>query len=102
MNLQDANEFASNQLNRDTWKDAAVRSLVEATCLLWQSPRRSADAQQVAALYNVGAYPFVGVVDPRTGQLVVSWTGFVAPERLTDRRVSFFLAIFVDNNKSFL
>jgi hypothetical protein len=36
VNLQSASEFASHRMNRDTWRDDMVRSLVENNFILLQ------------------------------------------------------------------
>ena len=36
VNIQSPTEFASQQLNRDTWRDETLRMYVEASFLFWQ------------------------------------------------------------------
>jgi hypothetical protein len=84
VNLQDTTEFASQQLNRDTWKDSAVQSLIEAQCVFWQSARQALDAQRFSTRYNIGTYPATALIDPRTDEMVRVWYGFVDPEKLSD------------------
>ena len=36
VNLQSDKEFASHQLNRDTWSDSALRSVLQASFIFWQ------------------------------------------------------------------
>jgi hypothetical protein len=84
VNIQDTIEFASQQLNRDTWKDAGVQSLIEAQCVFWQSARETLDSKRLSTLYNITTFPAIIFIDPRTGELVRQFSGFVAPERLAD------------------
>lgn len=36
VNIQDVAEFASQRLNRDTWKDSQVQSLIKSSFVFWQ------------------------------------------------------------------
>ena len=82
INLQNNQEFASHQLNRDTWSDAGVRSVVQGGFVLWQQWHDKLDAMQVASTYNLRAFPCVGVVDSRTGEMLWQAIGFVKPAAL--------------------
>lgn len=75
-------DFACQSLNRDIWKDAAVRALVKEHFLFLQFDKISADAAQYITFYLPGnaaedpdTYPHVSVVDPRTGEQVKAWSG---------------------------
>jgi hypothetical protein len=36
LNVQDAEEFASHRLNRDTWGDSLVQDMLRGTFVFWQ------------------------------------------------------------------
>lgn len=91
VNVQDIHEFDSQRLNRDTWSNASVRALIQASCVFLQLPYGTRAASEFLHLYPVGgadATVSVAVIDPRTGERVLRWQGFVAHEeffvRLSD------------------
>jgi len=91
VNIQDMGEFATCQLNRDTWSSPELKKLIADNFVMIQTTKDSDDGRRYSVLYKLSAYPHVGLVDPRTGQLLRSWEGFVdATTFLTD--FQFFLA----------
>ncbi len=36
VNVQSESEFASHMLNRDTWRDDTVRTLIQGSFIFWQ------------------------------------------------------------------
>jgi UBX domain-containing protein 7 len=110
VNIQNREEFASQQLNRDTWSDTSVRQAVQKhVCgvdtlhcqttpyaafallqyLLWQQAITSVAAQEYCSRYgiHVSALPHIGLLDPRTGELLHTWQAFVAPTELAPFRM---------------
>jgi hypothetical protein len=77
--------FASQQLNADTWRDETLRLIVSASYLFWQQYYDREDGAKYCRYYNVHAHPHIGLIDPVTGQLIKSWTGFKDAERLMDK-----------------
>ncbi|KAG6040513.1 hypothetical protein E4U41_000334 [Claviceps citrina] len=82
VNLQDMNDFNCQALNRDIWKDAAVRDLVSENFIFLQYDKDFPDAEEYVTFYfpnrtheNPDNYPHVSIVDPRTGEQVKVWTG---------------------------
>jgi hypothetical protein len=93
VNVQDVHEFDSQRLNRDTWSDASVRALIQASCVFLQLPYGTRAASEFLQLYpastaGTDATVSIAVIDPRTGERVLRWQGFVAHEefclRLSD------------------
>jgi len=86
VNVQSPEEFASQQLNADTWRDEALRAVIGAHFLFWQQYAESPAGSVYARFYlkTDAKLPHVGLLDPRTGQLCKSFTGFVNAERLMD------------------
>ena len=83
VNIQSPTEFASQQLNADTWTDEGLRAVLGSSFLLWQ---RYFDSEEGATycrhyLREDATFPHIGLLDPVTGQLVKSWHGFTAAER---------------------
>eukprot|EP01117_Protostelium_nocturnum_P019466 TRINITY_DN8455_c0_g1_i1.p1 TRINITY_DN8455_c0_g1~~TRINITY_DN8455_c0_g1_i1.p1 ORF type:complete len:460 (-),score=165.20 TRINITY_DN8455_c0_g1_i1:33-1412(-) len=81
VNLQDMTEFASNTLNRDTWKNEKVRKLIDEHFLFWQRLHDSEDGEIYCRYYQkfAVAFPHISIIDPRTGELMKSWTGHQSP-----------------------
>lgn len=82
VNLQDMNDFNCQALNRDIWKDSAVRDLVSENFIFLQYDKDYPDAEEYLTFYfpnqthqNSDNYPHVSVVDPRTGEQVKVWSG---------------------------
>ncbi|KAG5989982.1 hypothetical protein E4U43_004391 [Claviceps pusilla] len=82
VNLQDMNDFNCQALNRDIWKDAAVRDLVSENFIFLQYDKDYPDAEEYLTFYfpnqtheNPDNYPHVSIVDPRTGEQVKVWSG---------------------------
>ncbi|POR36263.1 Proteasome component ECM29 [Tolypocladium paradoxum] len=82
VNLQDMNDFNCQALNRDIWKDQAVRDLVSENFIFLQYDKDYPDAQEYITFYfphgsheNPDNYPHVSIVDPRTGEQVKVWSG---------------------------
>lgn len=85
INIQANDNFASHQLNRDTWSDAAVVEIVKNNFVFVQIMAESAFGQSVCGAYRVVETPIIMVVDPETRAKVKQWTGFLAPDRCVCR-----------------
>ncbi|GJC83289.1 UBX domain-containing protein 5 [Colletotrichum liriopes] len=82
VNLQDMSDFNCQALNRDIWKDAAIRQLLEESFIFLQYDKSALSAQQYINFYFHGSghenpdnYPHVAIIDPRTGEQVKVWSG---------------------------
>lgn len=82
VNLQDMNDFNCQALNRDIWKNPAVRDMVSENFVFLQYDKDYPDAQEYITFYfshqtheNPDNYPHVSIVDPRTGEQVKVWSG---------------------------
>ncbi|RDA90118.1 hypothetical protein CP533_2574 [Ophiocordyceps camponoti-saundersi (nom. inval.)] len=82
VNLQDMNDFNCQALNRDIWKDQAVRDLIGENFIFMQYDKDYPDAEEYLTFYlphrsheNPDMYPHVSIVDPRTGEQVKVWSG---------------------------
>ncbi|EFW99857.1 ubx domain containing protein [Grosmannia clavigera kw1407] len=80
-NLQDMSDFLCQALNRDIWKDRAIRELVRENFVFLQFSREDPEAQSYVQYYLPGGqdenpdnYPHVAIVDPRTGEQVKVWS----------------------------
>lgn len=89
VNLQDMSDFNCQALNRDIWKDTAVRELVAENFVFLQYDKDYPDAEAYIAFYfpnrtheNPDNYPHVSIVDPRTGEQVKVWAGKPFPSAM--------------------
>ncbi len=92
VNIQSPTEFASQQLNADTWRDETMEAVIGASFLFWQQYYDSADGAAFCRFYLPNApanLPHICVIDPRTGGSVKHWTGFKEVERLMDKLMEF-------------
>ncbi len=86
VNLQDMSDFNCQAINRDIWKDNAVKSLVKENFIFLQYDKSDFTAEQYITFYfpneshhNPNNYPHVSIIDPRTGEQVKVWSGIPFP-----------------------
>lgn len=82
VNLQDMSDFNCQALNRDIWKDNAIKELVSENFIFLQYDKDYPDAEEYVTFYfpnqgheNPDNYPHVSIIDPRTGEQVKVWSG---------------------------
>ncbi|KAK4167130.1 hypothetical protein QBC43DRAFT_8441 [Cladorrhinum sp. PSN259] len=82
VNLQDMSVFSCQALNRDIWKDEAIKALIRESFIFLQYDKTDPLAEQYINFYFVGRthenqdnYPHVSIIDPRTGEQVKVWSG---------------------------
>jgi hypothetical protein len=71
INLQDSTQFSSQVLNRDVWNHEGVRAILSKHFLFWQIHKVTDDGLKFKQLYNIDSFPYVAVLDPRTGMTTV-------------------------------
>ena len=96
VNIQRNDEFECHELNRDVWSNDAMRDVVGHSFLLWQqtlpgeppttrsggissismaiTQQTETEASVFVKRYNVTKYPYIGIIDPRTGEEVWCWS----------------------------
>jgi len=92
VNIQSPTEFASQQLNADTWRDETLCEVIKASFLFWQQYYDNELGSTYCRYYlnpPQGSLPHIGIVDPMTGELVKKWTGFTSSERLMDKLMDY-------------
>lgn len=89
VNLQDTSNFSCQALNRDIWKDEAIKSLVQENFIFLQYDKNNMAAEQYITFYlpneshqNPDNYPHVSIIDPRTGEQVKVFSGSPFPSAL--------------------
>lgn len=75
-------EFSSQQLNRDTWSNSALKRFVGKHFIFWQKYKDVEECRAYVIFYEVVAYPHIAVIDPRTRELMLCWGSVVAPDDL--------------------
>jgi UBX domain-containing protein 7 len=88
-NIQSADQFASHRLNRDTWRNATVRSLIAENFVFFQAYDVVEEAGKVMSFYSAYELPATLVIDPVTGAPMRHWTGFLDAERLLEDLMPF-------------
>ncbi|XP_069178814.1 LOW QUALITY PROTEIN: UBX domain-containing protein 7 [Procambarus clarkii] len=73
VNIQDSSEFQCQVLNRDVWSNPAVKTIIKEHFIFWQVYHDSEEGQRYMMFYQVGEWPHVAVLDPRTGENLVTW-----------------------------
>lgn len=79
VNIQNHQDFASHQLNRDTWTHDSVVNVIYAHFIFWQRGSTSGDGEQYMQRYHLTEedLPHIAMVDPRTGSEIVRIRGCV-------------------------
>ncbi|OOF93717.1 hypothetical protein ASPCADRAFT_150270 [Aspergillus carbonarius ITEM 5010] len=80
VNIQDPSVFDCQVLNRDLWKDPAVKETVKEHFIFMQyskdDPRAGPYLQYYFQASDVSDnYPHIAIVDPRTGEQMKVWSG---------------------------
>ena len=74
VNVQNTEEFACQVLNRDVWSSHKVRDIVKANFVFWQVYHESSEGLKYKTFYPVSSWPYVAIIDPRTGELLRTWS----------------------------
>lgn len=75
--LHRSTEFACQAMNRDVWNDKLVQQVVRQNFIFVQLTWGTSEGTRFQTNYAVPAdvYPYVAIVDPRTGERVREWAG---------------------------
>ena len=85
VNIQDPSIFDCQTLNRDIWKNPAIRDTIRENFIFMQYSKDDARGNQYVQYYfpakeSSDAYPHIAIVDPRTGEQVKVWSGTPVPK----------------------
>jgi hypothetical protein len=61
-------------LNRDLWRDDTVKEIIKANFVFLQVYFDTVDGKKLIHYYNISTYPFIAILDPRTGEKVANFT----------------------------
>lgn len=86
VNVQDSSDFNSQTLNRDHWKDENIKALLREHFIFMQFDKDNPRGQEYLGFYfsqyeNPSNYPYVAIIDPRTGEQVKLWSGLPFPDK---------------------
>ncbi|GFY48282.1 UBX domain-containing protein 7 [Trichonephila inaurata madagascariensis] len=73
VNIQDSQEFSCQVLNRDVWSNNDVKSLISKHFIFWQVYNDSIDGEKYMQFYKPVEFPYIAVLDPRTGEKLIEW-----------------------------
>jgi len=104
VNIQSAIEFSCLQLNRDTWSDSSVRSVLCEHFILWQRYFDSEEGRQYCYLYPKAreAMPHISVIDPNTGEMLIYWNHYLQPNILLSKLTTFLEDHFLPDQLSLI
>ncbi|XP_074657988.1 UBX domain-containing protein 7-like isoform X2 [Tubulanus polymorphus] len=74
VNIQNVQEFCCQVLNRDVWSNPSVKSLIRQHFIFWQVYHDSEEGQRFSQFYKCSEWPYIAILDPRTGEFLVSWS----------------------------
>uniref|UniRef100_A0A182K3W6 UAS domain-containing protein n=1 Tax=Anopheles christyi TaxID=43041 RepID=A0A182K3W6_9DIPT len=96
VNLQDDLNFSCQTLNRDLWSDAQLKDFMRHHLVFWQQSNKTTDGAKFKTFYKVRSEPYIGMIDPRTGEEVRNLSGNdLSPARFLET-----LKAFLVENKS--
>lgn len=86
INIQDPSIFDCQILNRDLFKDEGIKETIKQSFIFAQYTVDDPRAQTYLNYYfqnyeSQDAFPYIAIVDPRTGEQVKRWSGRPVPER---------------------
>jgi hypothetical protein len=95
VNIQSHNEFSSHMLNRDTWADETVESILRSSFLFWQRGHTSDEGRMFMRTYQMSEadLPNISIIDSRTGARILTLKGFISHDDL-----SILLMEFLESN----
>lgn len=73
VNVQNVQEFVCQALNRDVWSNRNAKAVIKDNFIFWQVYHDSEEGKKFCQFYKVNQWPFVAVVDPRTGENMSTW-----------------------------
>ncbi|KAI7833563.1 hypothetical protein BX661DRAFT_178625 [Kickxella alabastrina] len=81
VNIQDVSDFRCQALNRDIWRQQLVKDVVARDFVFFQTSLETPEGARLTNMYAAHSFPFIGVIDPKTGEMKRTFTRF---ENVTD------------------
>lgn len=73
VNVQDMSDFNCQVLNRDIWSSDKLRAVIKKYFIFWQVAIDNTDGHRFQVFYSIQVFPYVGIIDPRTGEEKLSY-----------------------------
>lgn len=89
INVQNTEEFACQVLNRDVWSNSGVKSLIKEHFIFWQVYHQTRDGQRYMQFYPFTTFPYIAVLDPRTGEVLITWNNIQDPDMFCEKVTDF-------------
>ncbi|KAL1922255.1 uncharacterized protein VTP21DRAFT_9794 [Calcarisporiella thermophila] len=80
VNVQDLTDFTCQVLNRDLWSNETVKDIIREHFLFLQFGSTTPEGRKFLSFYPTTSYPYITILDPRTGELVKKWNVGMTPE----------------------
>lgn len=84
VNVQNPQEFCCQVLNRDVWPNQQIQEIVKDHFILWQVLSNTSDGRRYIDFYNVMEYPYLAIVDPRTGECMRTYNNISVDSLISD------------------
>ncbi|EZA50683.1 hypothetical protein DMN91_003974 [Ooceraea biroi] len=84
VNVQNPQEFCCQVLNRDVWPNEQIQEIVKDHFVLWQVLSNTSDGRRYIDFYNVVEYPYLAIVDPRTGECMKTYSNITVDNLMSD------------------
>ncbi|OMJ29912.1 UBX domain-containing protein 7 [Smittium culicis] len=89
INIQSMDSFECQVLNRDLWKDRAVKDIVKKNFVFCQYISGTESAELFKRFYNAVDMPHVSIIDPRTGEQLYSWGPSINTSSFSSELINF-------------
>lgn len=100
VNVQNSQEFSCAILNRDVWSHQAVKEIMREHFIFWQIQHDTFQGRRYMQFYNVKHFPYVAIVDPRTGEQMRAWPQTIDHNSFCDSVIEFLSNHGSDTNDS--
>ncbi|KAL0113538.1 hypothetical protein PUN28_012597 [Cardiocondyla obscurior] len=84
VNVQNPQEFSCQVLNRDVWSNEHIQEIVKDHFILWQVLSNTSDGKRFIDFYNVMVYPYLAIVDPRTGECMKTYNNITVDSLISE------------------
>ncbi|KAJ8324710.1 hypothetical protein BDV3_004874 [Batrachochytrium dendrobatidis] len=87
--IHDPSEFACQAMNRDLWRNPTVKDLVRENFVFVQFGSQSSEGKMHINFYPIENYPYIGIIDPLTGERIKLWRVQIDPSAFMVEVVEF-------------
>jgi len=102
VNIQSITEFNSQRLNRDTWSNPVLSALISENFTFYQVFSDTEEGEKFCQFYPAAAIlPYIAIIDPRTGQLMIGWNEFIEAKDLFEQLQIFLQQYSLNSFESF-